>query len=38
MLNWIHKNNLPIKGGGNKLIWQGVTNQEINLDQIKEWD
>ena len=38
VLNWIHKNNLPIKGGGNKLIWQGVTNQEINLDQIKEWD
>ena len=38
VLNWIDKNNLPIKGGGNKLIWQGVTNQEINLDQIKEWD
>lgn len=38
VLKWINKNNPPIKGGGNKLIWQGITSQEINLVQIKKWD
>lgn len=38
VLNWINKNNLSAKGGGNKLIWQGVTDQEINLEQVKKWD
>lgn len=32
----IHLKNFELKGGGNNLIWQGVSKEKINLDYLKK--
>ena len=38
VIEFINKNlaHLKIKGGGNNLMWQGVSSEEITLDSIKK--